>query len=208
LFLMSILLYRNYFYPSSSAVAEAHFVTLATVSAVGYACAALITPPVTRRLAKPAWIAVLLAASAVVTGALGQSFDQIAYLVIGFGLNLAGQGVAICSTTILQEEVDDTYRGRVFAFYDMTFNVTYVAGAALSAAFMPLTGRSPVIIGLVAVGYAVTAAGYWLLSRQPSAGGQPQTSGPPETSGPESAGPESPGPETSRPSPSAQASSS
>jgi MFS family permease len=215
LFLMSILLYRNYFYPSSSAVAEAHFVTLATVSAVGYACAALITPPVTRRLAKSAWIALLLAASAVVTGALGQSFDQIAYLVIGFSLNLAGQGVAICSTTILQEEVADAYRGRVFAFYDMTFNVTYVAGAALSAAFMPLTGRSPVIIGLVAVGYAVAAAGYWFLSRQPSAGGQPQASEPPGTSGPAESrlagsgpGPKSSGPETSRPSPSAQASSS
>jgi MFS family permease len=191
LFLMSILLYRNYFYPSSAAVAESHFVVLATVSAVGYGCAALLTPPVTRRLAKPAWIALLFVASAVVTGGLGQSFNQIAYLIIGFCLNLAGQGVAICATTILQEEVDDAYRGRVFSFYDMMFNVTYVAGAALSAVFMPLNGRSPVIIGLVAAGYALAAAGYWIISRQPSAGGEPATSGPdtsePDTSSPSAA---------------------
>jgi hypothetical protein len=50
----------------------------------------------------------------------------------------------------------------VFAFYDMMFNVTYVIGAALSAAFMPANGHSPVIIGLVAAGYVIVAAGYWL----------------------------------------------
>ena len=44
--------------------------------------------------------------------------------------------------------------------------------AALAAGFMPVTGRSPVIIGVVAAGYAVTAGGYWLLSRHsvPDAG--------------------------------------
>ncbi|HEY1318815.1 MAG TPA: hypothetical protein VGF32_01150, partial [Streptosporangiaceae bacterium] len=76
------------------------------------------------------------------------------------------QGVAICATTILQEEVDDAYRGRIFAFYDMMFNAAYVAGAALSVVIMPANGHSPALIGLVAVGYAVLAAGYWLASRR------------------------------------------
>jgi len=60
----------------------------------------------------------------------------------------------------------------VFAFYDMMYNVTFVAGAALSAAFLPDTGHSPVIIALVAAGYAILAAGYWLAARrgQPSPG--------------------------------------
>jgi MFS family permease len=166
LFLMSILLYRNYFYRSAGAnTALSHFTVLVIVSALGYACAALITPQVTKRLTKPAWIALLLASAAVVT-VLGQTFSQPAFLIIGFWLSLAGQGVAICATTILQEQVDDSYRGRVFAFYDMMFNITFVAGAALSAAFMPVTGRSPVIVGVVTVGFAVTAAGYWLAGRE------------------------------------------
>jgi MFS family permease len=190
LFLMSILLYRNYFYPSSPSVAEGHYAVLATVSAIGYGCAALATPPVTRRLAKPAWIALLLAASAVVTGTLGESFDQIAYLIMGFCLGLAGQGVAICATTILQEDVQDAYRGRVFSFYDMIFNIPFVAGAGLSAIFMPLDGRSPAIMGVVAAGYALAAGGYRLLSRQPPGGGGPA------------------GPGAASPSPSAQRSSS
>jgi hypothetical protein len=68
----------------------------------------------------------------------------------------------------------------VFSFYDMMFNITFVAGAALSAAFMPVTGRSAAIIGLVAVGYVVAAAAYWLAGRRPSpagGNGQPSSSG-------------------------------
>ncbi len=166
LFLMSILLYRNYFYRSSAGVAEGHVVGLAIASGIGYACAALVTPPATRRLSKQAWITVLIAASAVVTVALGETFNQIAFLAIGFCLYLTRQGVAICATTILQEEVDDGYRGRVFAFYDMMFNVMYAAGAALSAPFMAANGHSPGIIGVVAAGYAATAAVYWLTARR------------------------------------------
>jgi MFS family permease len=174
LFLMSILLYRNYFYPSKVTVAEGHFVVLVTVTAIGYGCAALVTPSVTRRLSKAAWIIVLLSASAVVTGTLGETFSQVLYVVIGFCLGLAGQGVAICATTILQQEADDEYRGRMFAFYDMTFNLTYVAGAGLSVLVMPATGHSPVLVALVAAGYAVTAIGYWLM--MPSAAAQRSSS--------------------------------
>ena len=169
LFLMTILLYRNYFYRSSAGAAEGHLGTLVVASGIGYFCAALVTPPATRRLSKPAWITLLLAASAVVTAVLGETFVQAAYLAVGFCLYLARQGVAISATTILQEEVDDAYRGRVFAFYDMMFNVPYVIGAALSSAFMPPDGRSPAIIGVVAAGYAAAAVAYWLYVRR----GQP-----------------------------------
>jgi MFS family permease len=147
-------------------VAESHFGVLVVVAAVGYGCAALVTPPVTRRLSRVAWIALLLAASAVATGVLGQTFNQVAYLVMAFCVGLSGQGVAICATTILQQEVDDAFRGRMFAFYDMTFNVTFTLGAVLGALFMPPDGHSRVLIGVVAAGYAITAAAYWL-SRGP-----------------------------------------
>jgi MFS family permease len=172
LLLMSILLYRNYFYRAASAnMALRHFTVLVAVSAVGYGCAALLTPQLTRVMSKPAGIALLLATSAVTAGLAGGPFQQAGFLIIGFVINLAGQGIAICATTIIQEQVDDSYRGRVFSFYDMMFNATFVAGAALSAVFMPVTGKSPVIIGLVAAGYAVASAAYWIAGRQPSPGG-------------------------------------
>jgi MFS family permease len=170
LFLASILLYRNYFYyHRSPSTAEAHYGYLVAAVAVGYFCAALATPPATRRLAKSAFIAVLLAVSAIVTGVLGETFSQLPYLAMGFFLGLAGQGVAICATTILQEELPDDYRGRAFSLYDMMFNITFVAGALISVPFMPSSGKSHALLGVVAVGFAVVATAYWLAVRRPSA---------------------------------------
>ena len=197
LFLMSILLYRNYFYRSAGAnAALSHFTVLVLVSAVGYGCAALITPRLSRWLGKPAWMTLLLLSGALVTALLGETFSQVAFLIIGFWLNLVGQGVAICATTILQEQVADTYRGRVFSFYDMMFNVTFAAGAGLCAAFLPVTGYSPGMVAVVAGGFGVTGVGYWL-ARGPSSpeGGAPGSPAAPAGSA-ESAG--SPGP-SSRP---------
>jgi MFS family permease len=167
LFLMSILLYRNYFYRAEGAnKALGHYALLTGLVAVGYGAAAFVTPIATRRISKQAWITTLLAVGAVAVATLGAPFAQGGFLVLGFFLGLAGQGIAICATTILQEDIGDDYRGRAFSFYDMTFNVLFVAGAAISAAFMPMTGRSGGLIATVAIGYAVAAAGYWALSRR------------------------------------------
>jgi MFS family permease len=166
LFLMTILLYRNYFYPGHVTTAESHVGLLAIVSAVGYACAAVITPPATRRVSKRTMIAVFFVIAAVVAAVGGETFHQVAYLAIGFFMYLTRQGVALCVTTILQEDVEDIYRGRAFAFYDMLYNAIYAAGAAVFAALMPADGKSAVIVAVCAAGFALAAVAYWL-----SAGG-------------------------------------
>jgi MFS family permease len=165
LFLMSILLYRNYFYHSAAKTAEGHFAGLVAAAAVGYGCAALVTPRVTRRLTRPACIAVMLAASTILIGGLAPTFNQAAYLVLAFCLGLAGQSVAICAATILQEQLADDYRGRAFAFYDMMFNVTYAVGAVIGAQFMPVTGKSTALVAAVAAGYAIVTVTFWLTVR-------------------------------------------
>jgi MFS family permease len=175
LFLLSILLYRNFFYAGRKpSIAEAHYGYLIVAVAVGYFCAALVTPPVTRRLAKPAYITLMLAISALMIGLLGETFGQIPYIVMGFWLGLAGQGIAICATTILQEQLPDDYRGRAFSYYDMMFNITFAAGALISAPFIPLDGKSPALLAAIAIGYAAVGALYWLASRHsagPGVGG-------------------------------------
>ncbi|HXW88484.1 MAG TPA: MFS transporter [Streptosporangiaceae bacterium] len=167
LFLMSILLWRNYFYAGESAnKALTHYAVLTLVVAIGYGGSAFVTPVATRWLTKRAWIAVLLLTGAVVVGVFGPPFSQPTFLVLGFFLGLAGQGIAICTTTILQEEVADDYRGRAFSFYDMFFNALFVGGAGVSAAFMPTTAKSEPLMLAIAIGYALTALGYLALSRQ------------------------------------------
>ena len=179
-FLMSILLYRNYFYPAGNGnAALGHFTLVIIVSAVGYGLAAVISPPVTRRLAKESWIALLLACSGVVA-ALGATFSQVSFLIIGFVLGLTGQGIAISATTIIQEQTGDAYRGRAFALYDMMFNGVFVIGAVVGAAFIPVDGKSYPLIAVIAIGYLLVAAAYarsrWGRSRNAAAPPDPSPS--------------------------------
>ncbi len=181
LFLMTILLYRNYFFPAQVTVAESHVGRLAVFSAVGYVCAALITPPATRRVSKQAWITFMLLGAAVVTAVIGETFNESAYLAIGFLLYLTRQGVAIAAVTILQEGIEDGFRGRVFAFYDMVYNAAYAIGAAVFAVFMPSDGKSPAVVAVIAAGFVVAALAYWLSAGRSPAGGSPSS---PESSEP------------------------
>jgi MFS family permease len=167
LLLMSILLWRNYFYAGESAnKALSHYAVLTLIVAAGYGTAAFVTPVATRRLTKRAWITTLLATGALAVGLLGTPFAQPTFLVMGFFLGLTGQGIAICATTILQERIGDDYRGRAFSFYDMFFNALFVGGAGVSVAVMPASGRTVAVMVAIAIGYALTAAGYWTLSRR------------------------------------------
>jgi predicted MFS family arabinose efflux permease len=62
--------------------------------------------------------------------------------------------------TLVQTHVDDVFRGRVFSLYDVIFNVAFVAAAAVGAVVLPNSGKSYVVVGAIAVGYALAAAWY------------------------------------------------
>ena len=81
-------------------------------------------------------------------------------LVGAFVMGVAAQGSKICVDTIVQTSVDDAYRGRVFSFYDVIFNIAFVSAAAFGAVTLPTDGNSRAVFAVVAVGYAVTAVVY------------------------------------------------
>jgi MFS family permease len=204
LLLTSILLYRNYFYAAAGANSSlAHFTLVVIASAVGYGTAAVVTPVATKRISKAAMIALMLVTGAVITGVLGPTFNQVAFLVIGFGLGVVAQSVAICATTILQEQMEDSYRGRVFALYDMLFNVPFVICAVAAAQVLPDTGKSYPLVIAAGGGYLAAGLVYLLVSRHELT--------PPPPPGGSLAGVGGPGassPGTGSPSPSAQRRSS
>ncbi len=174
LLLMSVLLYRNYFYPGSNGnTALAHFLPVVVSSAIGYGAAAWLTPTAARQMAHSTWIAALLLVGGLVTGTLGASFTQPAFVGIGFVLGVVAQGIAISTTTILQQQVADEYRGRVFSVNDMLYNSTFVLGAAVGAAFMPNSGHSLPMLVVVSAGYVIAAAVYRLIAGQPVSGAPP-----------------------------------
>jgi MFS family permease len=158
---MLILLHRNYFNAPDETDAAFNGLALAIlVSGAGFVTAAFVTPFVTERFTLRAWILTLLCAAAVTQLMPGALFTEVALLVSAFFLGVASQGIKICVDTLVQAGVDDAYRGRVFSLYDVIFNVAFVAAAAFAAAVLPDDGRSLGVLGLISVGYLVTALLY------------------------------------------------
>ncbi|MFL6138970.1 MAG: MFS transporter [Frankiaceae bacterium] len=157
----TILLYRNHF--RDHGLLRAGVAGLAEIfaaSAVGVLAAAAVTPVVTRRLRKETWIALTLAGAAVVELALGLPYLQATFVPAAALLGFVAQATKICVDTTVQETVDDDFLGRVFAGYDMLFNITFVVAALASVAWLPADGVSYPAIVVIAVGYAATAALY------------------------------------------------
>lgn len=162
-----ILLYRNYFYDESQRDQAFAALALATgVVGAGLFVAALVTPWATRRMTLHRWIALLFAVSAVVTAMPGGLYTQPALLIGGFITGFSAQGVKISVDTLVQTQVDDVYRGRVFSLYDMIFNVAQVSAAALGAVILPDTGKSYGVLAFVVAGFALTAVCYGLGTRR------------------------------------------
>ncbi|HEX5510078.1 MAG TPA: MFS transporter, partial [Actinomycetales bacterium] len=148
------------------------------VTGAGFAAAAVITPAMTRRLGIRRWIIVCLVAAGLSQAVFAWRFDVPTLLVTGFVVGLGGQGAKICVDAIVQLDVDDAFRGRVFSLYDMLFNGAFVVAGLLAVLFVPEDGYSPAVFLtvaglylLAAVGYS-TASGHWSSSGMATASAQ------------------------------------
>ncbi|MEU6231987.1 MFS transporter [Kitasatospora sp. NPDC047058] len=136
------------------------------LSAAGFFLAALVSPWCTRRLGLAGWMTACLVAPVVFVPALGLSFSLVPCLIAALLLGVVTQGTKICADTVVQESVEDDYRGRVFAIYDVLFNVAFVAAAAVTALVLPLSGRSVGVVVGVALVYALAAVLYLRAARR------------------------------------------
>ena len=161
------LLYRNYFYdPKDSNAGLRGLALVFTASAAGVVVAALITPKVVHRTGPEGWVIGLYSSAVVVELLFGLPFRQDTFVIAAFLLGVVSQGSKICVDSLVQRSIDDAFRGRVFSFYDIVFNVAFVAAAALGAAMLPMTGKSYPVLFIIAGGYGLTAIGYAHASRQ------------------------------------------
>lgn len=166
-----MLLCRNYF--SNPADVDEGLGLLArtvTATGLGIALAALLTPPAAARLGPGTWIGGCVAAAALVQGLLVIHVDVAVLLGGAFLLGLTAQGAKICVDAVIQGAVDEGFLGRVFSFYDVVFNVAFVAAAGLSVLLLPPDGYSRAVFAGVALLFAVAAATYLVSERRPRAG--------------------------------------
>ncbi|MEU2052923.1 MFS transporter [Streptomyces bungoensis] len=128
------------------------------VSGAGFFAAAVVTPSAAGRLGPGRWIMVCSGTAAVLEPALGLPFATGPLLAAAFVLGLVTQGAKIATDTIVQESVEDGFRGRIFSVYDVLFNVAFVGAAGVAALMLPSDGRSVVLVALVALLYGGVAA--------------------------------------------------
>jgi hypothetical protein len=83
-------------------------------------------------------------------------------------LTIGSQSMKLTVDTVVQQQIDDEYRGRVFAIYDMLFNLALVLAAAITAAALPEDGHSPPAIAGVAIGWLLVGAAYLTRSARTS----------------------------------------
>jgi MFS family permease len=159
--IMTLLLYRNYFTDEGFFRAElAGLGQVFAATAIGTLTAAAVTPAAVRRFGKHRWVTGLFAAAAVTELALGLPFTMQTLVPAAFLLGLVAQATKISVDTLVQEQVSDDFRGRVFSVYDTLFNVTFVGAAVVAALVLPVTGKSYALVVVVAGGYALTALAF------------------------------------------------
>jgi len=160
---MTVLQARGTLHPNDPTAALGAL-TLATGAAgAGAFIGAVLTPRLSRRLGTVRWAALALV-TGVSVGSLVVSVGTLPTLMINAAfVGFAGQAVKVCSDTIVQADIDDDRRGRVFALYDVAVNVSIVTGLTICALNSPADGRS-IVMAVVMAALGIMGA-TWALWR-------------------------------------------
>ena len=141
--LMGLLLERNTFNPPSNPDAGlAGFAYALGVAGVGFGVGSFITPYFVGYLGRHRWIRLMMVAPTPLL--LFFAFVQQEWLLIttAFFLAACGQAVKVTNDALVQSQIADEFRGRVFAFYDVVVNGAIVLGAVIAAVILPRSGKS------------------------------------------------------------------
>lgn len=166
--LVWLLLYRHTF--SSDGLLRAGLAgvgQLLAAGAAGLLLAALVAPVLVARIGRRRTVQGALLSAAAVTAGLGLPMHMATTLVAAFGLAAAGQVVKLSLDATVQRDIGDAARGRVFALYDMVFNVGYVLAVALAATVVPPDGRAPGLLLVVTIVYLLAAPAHAALVHAP-----------------------------------------
>jgi MFS family permease len=154
LVLVALLLERNSFHPSSKPEAGLAGLAIAlTIAGLGIILGAFVAPSGVARVGRHAWIRYMMAGSVFSPLILAVSASSITLYLAAFLTSCFGQSLKVTNDALVQAKINDIYRGRVFAVYDVIVNGAIVLGAVLAALILPTSGKAPIVSIMIALAY-------------------------------------------------------
>jgi hypothetical protein len=139
--LTALLLERNTFNdPSRPEDGLQGFGIALTIAGIGVFLGAFLAPYGVARFGRHRWIKFAMFASSVSPIFLVVWQTEIALSVTAFLTAFFGQNIKVTNDALVQSKIDDYYRGRVFAVYDVVVNAAIVSGGLIAALLLPTSG--------------------------------------------------------------------
>ena len=156
--LAALLLERNTFNdPADSEAGLAGLSLTLTIAAGGFVIGALIAPYGVRKVGRHRWMRLSIFAASFSALLLVIDRTPVLLAATAFFTALCGQSLKVTNDALVQSKIDDFYRGRVFAVYDVVVNFAIVTGALFAAWILPLSGDSWLLPLLIAIAWFVVA---------------------------------------------------
>lgn len=156
--LTALLLERNTFNdPADSDAGLAGLSLTLTIAAVGFVIGALIAPRGVAKMGRHRWMRLSIAAASISALLLVIDRNPVLLASTAFLTALCGQSVKVTNDALVQSKIDDFFRGRVFAVYDVVVNGAIVGSSLFAALILPLSGDSWLLPLLVSIAWALAA---------------------------------------------------
>ena len=144
--LMGLLLERNTFNPPSNPDAGlAGFAYALAIAGVGLGIGSFVTPFFVSYFGRHRWIRLMLVTPSIFLIFFAFIPQEWLLITTAFFIALCGQAVKVTNDALVQSQIADEYRGRVFAFYDVAVNAVIVLGAIVAALVLPKSGKSALL---------------------------------------------------------------
>ena len=156
--LIALLLERNTFNdPADSEAGLAGLSLTLSIAAVGFVIGAVIAPFGVARMGRHRWMRLSIAAASVSALVLVIDRTPLLLAITAFLTALCGQSVKVTNDALVQSKIDDVFRGRVFAVYDVLVNGAIVTGALIAAWILPISGDTWVLPAMISGAWALVA---------------------------------------------------
>jgi MFS family permease len=156
--LMALLLERNTFNDSANPEAGlAGFGRALAIAGIGIGLGAVISPYGVLKFGRHKWMRILMFACIPPLLIYAFSVNEITMIGSAFFVGLCGQGIKVTNDALVQSKINDEFRGRVFAFYDVAVNAGIVIGAIGAALLLPDSGVTSLLPFVIALVYLFAA---------------------------------------------------